>query len=550
MSTDLKKMTRKSVAKTGAPASKSERWAWALLVVVLLIITAIRVRLLAIPLERDEGEFAYIGQLMLDGIPPYKLAYSMKFPGIYAVYALIMAVFGQTIVGVHLGLLLANLIAIILLFLLGKRLIDPLGGVVASASYGFSSLGRCVLGTSAHATHFVMPFLLGGILLMLKGVESGKARVFFWSGLLLGMGVLVKQHAGVFIPFAVLYLLWAQLRVRPIAWADTLRKEGLLLAGSAIPVALAFVLLYAFGVFKEFWYWSFVYAREYLSEVPLNDIWFTFSFQLRHASGGFVLLWLIGAIGLVLLFLDRRFEGKRACLGGFALFAFLAACPGFFFRQHYFVPFFSAIALLAGVAVSSSRRMLSGQRYNLSALPIVVLAAALLWGVLANGALWFRADPIEASRQLYGNNPFPEAIDIAEYLKAHTSRNEPIAVLGSEPEILFYAHRRSATGYIYTYGLMERQKYAHLMQEQMIGQIESARPKYVVFVATHTSWLGKAHSDTTILRWAKQYLGKYYKPVGILDFISPDCILFVRDDDAEGYMPASATYIIIFKRLH
>ena len=45
------------------------------------MVVFIRIRFLAIPLERDEGEYAYAGQLMLQGIPPYRLAYNMKFPG-------------------------------------------------------------------------------------------------------------------------------------------------------------------------------------------------------------------------------------------------------------------------------------------------------------------------------------------------------------------------------------------------------------------------------------------------------------------------------------
>src|SRR5713101_1126437 len=82
---------------------------WTLFALAIGIVALIRIRLLAIPLERDEGEYAYAGQLMLQGIPPYKLAYNMKFPGIYAAYALIMALFGQTPVGIHMGLLLINL---------------------------------------------------------------------------------------------------------------------------------------------------------------------------------------------------------------------------------------------------------------------------------------------------------------------------------------------------------------------------------------------------------------------------------------------------------
>ena len=70
---------------------------WALATIVFTLVVAIRIRLLGIPLERDEGEYAYAGQLILQGIPPYKLAYNMKFPGTYAAYALIMSIFGQTI---------------------------------------------------------------------------------------------------------------------------------------------------------------------------------------------------------------------------------------------------------------------------------------------------------------------------------------------------------------------------------------------------------------------------------------------------------------------
>src|ERR1043166_1340792 len=114
--------------------------AWIFLALIVLgLVIAIRVRLLDIPLERDEGEYAYAGQLILQGIPPYKLAYNMKFPGTYAAYALIMAIFGQTIVGIHLGLLLINAATILLIFLLGRRLIDSMAGIAAAVAYAVLS---------------------------------------------------------------------------------------------------------------------------------------------------------------------------------------------------------------------------------------------------------------------------------------------------------------------------------------------------------------------------------------------------------------------------
>src|SRR5881296_3567228 len=110
--------------------SKALRLGWCVLAVIVFGLTvAIRIRLLGIPLERDEGEYAYAGQLLLQGIPPYKLAYNMKFPGIYAAYALVMLLFGQTAAGIHLGLLLVNVASIILVFFLGRKLLDLNGGL-------------------------------------------------------------------------------------------------------------------------------------------------------------------------------------------------------------------------------------------------------------------------------------------------------------------------------------------------------------------------------------------------------------------------------------
>ena len=70
--------------------------AWIIVGLSILLVFTIRVRLRHMPFERDEGEYAYAGQLILHGVPPYKEAYNMKLPGTYAAYALIMAVFGQS----------------------------------------------------------------------------------------------------------------------------------------------------------------------------------------------------------------------------------------------------------------------------------------------------------------------------------------------------------------------------------------------------------------------------------------------------------------------
>src|SRR5260221_5440849 len=139
---------------------------------MLALVAAVRFRMMDMPLERDEGEYAYSGQLILQGIPPYKLAYNLKFPGIYAAYALMMLLFGQTAAGIHLGLLVVNAASIILMFFLGRRLLDLNGGLVAAATFALLSLSVSVLGLAAHASHFVVLAALGRTLLLLRVTRS------------------------------------------------------------------------------------------------------------------------------------------------------------------------------------------------------------------------------------------------------------------------------------------------------------------------------------------------------------------------------------------
>ncbi len=134
--------------------------------------TAIRVRLLPATLEGGEGEYAYAAQLILQGVPPYAQVYNMKMPGIYAAYAFILTMFGQTHTGVHLGLLFINAATTLLLFLIAKELFGPLAALTAAAAFALLSLGQSVQGIFANAEHFVILPAIAGIFLLRCALKS------------------------------------------------------------------------------------------------------------------------------------------------------------------------------------------------------------------------------------------------------------------------------------------------------------------------------------------------------------------------------------------
>jgi hypothetical protein len=230
-------------------------------------------------------------------------------------------------------------------------------------------------------------------------------------------------------------------------------------------------------------------------------------------------------------------------------FSILAVMPGFNFRGHYFMLLFPALALLTGVAVTESRQFFLRRQQTLpAALPIIVFLGFLGWGLIREGKLFFRDTPIEASRLLYGpTSPFPESIPIADYLRTHAAKNARIAILGSEPQIYFYSKLHSATGYIYTYALMEPQPFAMRMQKEMISEIETARPDYIVWVQVKTSWVNRPGSDTTIFGWTDQYTAAHYDTVGIVDMYRGGTDYF-WDAQAKGRVAASKVNLCIYKR--
>jgi hypothetical protein len=504
---------------------------WVVVLLVMLAVGLLRWRLLDMPLERDEGEYAYAGQLMLQGIPPYQLACNMKLPGTYAAYAVLMAVFGQSIAGIHWGLLLVNCAAILLVYLLGKRLFGTVPGLAACAAYALLSIGSAVMGTEAHATHFVVLPALGGALLLARPADSWRPATLWWSGLLFGLAFVMKQQGALFGVFGALYVTargWREGRGLAV-------KLGAFLGGAAAPFAATCLLLWWAGVFPKFWFWTFTYARQYAAESSLDEGISAFTANFSPILKQNAPLWLLAAAGLVLAWRKRESRGAAAFATAFLLFSFLAVCPGLFFREHYFVLLLPAVALLAGAALRH-RAM------------YWVFGAALLLSLGLQREFLFRLNPVEACHELYGSNPFPEAIPIADYIRAHAEKDACIAVLGSEPEIYFYAHRHSATSYIYMYGLMEAQPYALTMQNEMIGEVEAAAPEYVVQVSGNASWLQDQQSPARVFDWWYAYAARHYRLVGIADIISEERTEYRWAAAAEAYQPQSSYFLAVYRR--
>lgn len=478
---------------------------------VILFVVIVRIHLLDLPLERDEGEYAYIGQLMLQGVAPYKMAYVVKLPGPALVYAVSMALFGQTPVGIHLGLLLANVAAIILVFLLTKRWFDETVAIIAAATYALMSLSWGTIGSAAHATQFIVPAAVGGILLL----QSKRLAAFFWSGVLFGFAFLLKQPGLFFGIYGGLLVLAAELRARPIDWRRCCKRTAIYSLGALLPFVVLCLVVWRAGVFDRFWFWTFKVAGG--GWVSTRQGWDDFVWYLHWLRESRQLIfWFLAAVLTPFLYWMRPVRPVRFPFLGFCTASMAAACLGWRFNPHYFVVALPAVGMVIGLGLVEARRLLQNSSAFLFASSCPMIAFCLicaLW-VFHERAYLFTGNRDQIVEKVYATQPFREAAAVAEYIKKNSAADDQVAVFGSEPEICFLAQRHSATGHLSTYILMDGRPYSHQMQEEMIREIRSATPVFIVYIDNILSWFPPAHADNTLLDDMQEYVKAKYVLVG------------------------------------
>ena len=528
----------------GTKTQLTNRTSFALLVALLVFLAYVRYRISGMALERDEGEFAYMAQLLLDGLPPFDFGYNMKMSGIYYVYAGIMSVFGQSKEGIHFGLAVFNLGSTVLVYFLGRRLSGNLAGVTAAAAFGLLSCLSTYLGSAAHATQFLVFFALSGLVLLLRALEKDQLRLVFLSGLAFGCAFMMKQPGLLFFAFAAV---WLGRENRGRISRELVNRWALLVAGLVVPFATIAGIHGIKGDFSGFWYWTvevpWLYGTDISLGMGMASLWARLRAMVLSTPGIYVL----ATIGLAGCVIHRGRTGRFALL--FAAFSFLAVLPGLYFRHHYFILWLPSIAILAGIGIETLHGLAGrwGASRSLAA-ATAVLAVSVAGVVVQHRQYLFTESPEAIVKRIYRGNPFQESLEIADHIRRTTSEDDTVAILGSEAQILFYSGRRSATGFIYVYTLMDPRPHGREFQDRMIAEIEEAKPEIIVFANVNFSWLGRPESDRHVVEWFQQYAGQFYRAEGIVELVPDGESVFKWDEEAEGYRSQAQETVLVFRR--
>jgi 4-amino-4-deoxy-L-arabinose transferase-like glycosyltransferase len=354
--------------------------------------------------------------------PPFNEVYPMKLPGTCFAYSLIMLLCGQTIKGIHFGLLCVNGLSIILLFLITKKWLNPRAALIASLSYAFLSVSPTVLGFAAHATHFIVLAALAGTYLLLLCRESERLTLYWGSGFLFGLAFLMKQQGILFAWWGGSLILQTGLSSKTVRIKAILMRLLIFAAGAILPLMVVLAIALFNGTFDKLWFWTFKYSAAYAGAVPLSRGMENLYKSLVEVTDGFALWWIMAASGFLILVIDGWFKKIRWTIVSFTLSSLLAVSIGLYFRNHYFILLLPAAAMLVGILIDSLHYYISRKcSYKVAiSLPVIFFLFVIILGINAHKDYFLLEKPETLVKSIHGPNPFLESLKIGEFLRSRT----------------------------------------------------------------------------------------------------------------------------------
>jgi 4-amino-4-deoxy-L-arabinose transferase-like glycosyltransferase len=470
------------------------------LVAILGLTFLLRMKFWNQPFQMDEGVYAYIGWGMLDGLVPYKDVFDHKPPGIYLLYSLVFLLTEPSTINVKVFASIYTLGTTLAVFLLARKVAGTKAGCLSALLFGIFSCGPKIEGGGVNTEIFmILPYTLAAYFL-LRAAETDKRRSYFLAGLFTGLACTIKQVAVVnvlWIAAFLLFRIWRRRtgkRVSDIAADAAAVAVGMVLPW--IPFALYF---YVQDGLHEFFYWqvnfNFAYMDRGVKYLANHAILLK---QMKIILSENSILWLLVLVGLSSLWRQvsepegsdsdtmRQPSEKREVLllmATWPLFSFLGIAMGGRYYGHYFIQLIPSLAVLGGVGLIAVVQALRFKGKEVFRQPSrILLAALIIWScvlfVKTNAPYYLRYDAEQISFRVYGTPLFSVTRFVGKYLRERTQPDDLIYVWAVNPEINFYALRKSPSPF-----LVHSTAFTKLpwdTYEEVIQSLHRAPPRYIV----------------------------------------------------------------------
>ncbi len=455
--------------------------------------------------DPDLAGISYGANDLLAGGTIYEHCVETKPPGAYLVFAACFRLFGQRLTPIY---FLAAFLHLLVLLCLARLAWQSAGPAAAVATAFFYALLAGVIPSAANCPNYeswMSFFVAFGLTLVSATQERPRLWPIVLGGAMLGIALLMKQQALLFVAVAAL-------------WLPALRRNSMMaFARESAWLALGFVLpLLAVGA---------VWAARGGLDTMLHDLHpgrLTNYLGASNFSEAADMLgkrlgehlprawpaWLSVLVGTLLYFAYP--EGRRG-FGRHLLYlaaAVVAIVAGSRFFKHYMIILSAPLALAAGYAFGRAEELLAPRRWRW-AIYVVAIGAALtaVRFELIQSALmaqsYFRGERMARYELVavytyddnnLGNRERDESLQwIGRYIKSVTRPADGLYVWPYAPQIYFWAQRRAPTKHYMYFEVAANLPYKfggwHATEDEqvqrsrrtLLADLEARPPRFVVF---------------------------------------------------------------------
>lgn len=410
------------------------------------------------PFGRDQGIYAYIGKLILNGKIDYKYSYNLRPPGIHYVFALSQFMMGESMLNMRVFDMCWQILTACVIFLLAFRTTKSrTASIFAAVLYLFLYYRLDYWHTMQTDGFMNLPFGLA-ILFFMKAFNEKSRTKFLFSGCMFAVTLLFKFTIILFLPLLVIMILssssFANLRVKTIAG---------FFSGFGIILVLVSGYYYLNNAFSEFIDIQFNQIPHY-AKIGYETQPFTFGFSnvvRLFTASVYTPLIAFSAVAYVYLIRGRMIsvDTMLILVWTIACFASLIVQWKFFFYQFLII----IPPLLIGTAFFVSIMLENFYRRSPKLIGTGFMAAALLY-LLISAKPYYSSYPEFVGylrgnvqlKELYSNSTTSDSVftikktfEAVDFVNGNSKSGDKIYIWGIEPLIYYLSGHDCASRFIY-----------------------------------------------------------------------------------------------------
>jgi len=453
------------------------------------------------PMGRDQGIFAWAGDVILDGGTPYRDAWEVKGPATHYTFALSRALFGSNSWGIRLLDLVLLAVTGTLLWRLVQRWADAFAAHVAAILFVVLYFRAGYWGT-AQPDGWASMFLLMALAMVLSDGRLSHVRRIAAGGLV----GLAASYKLLFVGFLAPLMLF-DLFAHPASLRERLGRTATLL-GASVAVTCLFLLPLAIrGALGDFCDIQFNFNRVVHLNTRQRPPAEHFAAIARFfARDVFLDSFVVFALGFGILCLGKSRRMLLTTLLVFLLLAVICTAGQAKYYGYHWRPAYGPIVIIAAIGVGYLRRILLAAP-SLDKATSVLLEIGLLltvgwlvwsispkpnwsgWNACVLGNMPRKDYYREFERPEAGAYPLLALVQVSKYLQQQTAEDDYVQVWGFKTLINTLCQRRTPTRFGFNYPLIvaDGTEFQRRYRREFLAGLSSRRPAYIVIVDQDTN---------------------------------------------------------------